>query len=94
MLLPLMAVGLWRALGRGFRQRRREQIPMAWLLLLAAFPLPIALLPASSESLRPLGLFWLGIALSVFAVADLALVIYERLALEAPKTGPSDVPHV
>jgi hypothetical protein len=93
-LLPLMAVGLWRTLGRGFRQRGKGQLPIAWLLLLAALLLLIALLPASSDRVRPFGLFWLGIVLSVFAVADLALLVYERLSLEAPAQGPSDVPHV
>ena len=93
-VLPLMLIGLWRTVARGFRQRRRGMMPVAWLVFLSAVLLAIALVPVSSETLRPLGLCWLGIALSVFAVADLALMIYERMALEAPPTGPSDVPHV
>lgn len=93
-LLVLMAIGLWRAFGRGVRQRRKEHMPTAWLFLLAALLLLIVVAPASSDRLQPLGLFALGIALSVFAVADLALVVFERIALQAPKVGPSDVPRV
>jgi hypothetical protein len=94
LVLPLLALGLWRALGRGFRQRRQGAMPLAWLLLLAALLLAAALVPVSSETLRPFGLLWLAVALPVFAVADLALLLYEQLALPAPLAGPSDVPRV
>jgi hypothetical protein len=94
LVLPLMLIGLWRTIARGFRQRKRGELPVAWLITLAAAMLLASLLPVSSESLRPVGLLWLGIVLSVLAVADLLLLLYEQLALPAPQTGPSDVPRV
>jgi hypothetical protein len=93
-VLALVAVGAWRTVGRGFRQRKQGQRPLAWLMFLAAILLLTALLPVASGDLRPLGLLWLGIALSVFAVADLLLLLFEQLALPAPLPGPSGVPHV
>jgi hypothetical protein len=93
-VLPLMVIGLWRALARGFRQRRKSETPIAWLVLVAALPMFVALLPVSTDSLHPIGLLWLGVALSVFAVADLSLLVYEQLALPVPEAGPSKVPHV
>ncbi|MCE9533556.1 MAG: hypothetical protein K8T89_20895 [Planctomycetes bacterium] len=93
-VISLMLIGFWRTVARGFKQRRKGESPIAWLLSLATILLLGALLPASSESLHPLGLLWLGIALSVFAVADLLLLFFEQLALPTPATGPSNVPRV
>jgi hypothetical protein len=94
LVVVLMAIGFWRAVARGFRQRRKGDMPLAWLIALATPLLLAALLPASSESLHPIGLMWLGIALSVFAIADLALLLYEQLALPVPEIGPAKVPRV
>jgi len=85
LVLPLMAIGLWRAGARGFKQRRKGILPVAWLVLLAAILLLAALLPASSEILKPTGLLWLSVALCVFAVGDLLLLLFEQLALPAPE---------
>jgi len=94
LVLPLMLIGLWRTIGRGLRQRKRGELPVAWLITLAAAMLLASLLPVSSETLHPVGLLWLGIVLSVFAVADLLLLLFEQLALPVPQTGPSNVPRV
>lgn len=93
-VLTLGVIGMLRCLFRGFAQRRKRQMPTAWLLLGTALLLLMALLPTATGGLRPYGLFVIGIALSVYAIADLALAIYERIALEAPEPGPSDVPRV
>jgi len=90
----LMLIGLWRTIGRGFRQRKRGELPVAWLISLTTAILLVTLLPVSSATFHPVGLLWLGIVLSVFGVADLLLLLFEQLALPAPQTGPSDVPRV
>jgi hypothetical protein len=91
LVMVLAGVGFWRAIARGLRQRRQGMLPQAKLLALAVLLLLGALLPYSSGS-KPLGLIWAGIALPVFAIADLGLLFYEQLALPMPE--PSSAPHV
>lgn len=94
LVIPLVAIGFWRMIARGFRQRRLGITPPAWITLLAAILFGLILLPTSSAVEHPLGLIWLGVALSAFAVADLLYLLYEQLALPLPPPGPSNIPHV
>ena len=92
LVLPLMCIGLWRTVGRGYRQKKKGMMPYAWIISVAAYLLLATVLPATSEGYHPIGLIWLGIALSVFAVADLGLLLLEQVALPVPDSKPA--PHV
>ena len=91
-VLPLMFIGLWRTVARGYRQKKKGMMPYAWIISVAAYLLLAAVLPATSEGYRPIGLIWLGVALSVFAVADLGMLLFEQVALPVPDSKPA--PHV
>ena len=94
LVLALMILGLGRALGRGFRQRKQGNSATAWLMLPAAVLLLPMLLPVASDNQSPIALNWLSIALSVFAIADLLLLVFEQLVLPTPQTGPSNISHL
>jgi hypothetical protein len=94
LVFGLILIGAARTIGRGFRQRRQGNAPLAWLIFVAAILLATSLLSAATPGAQPFALLWLGIALSVFAVADLVLLLYEQLVLPTPDTGPSNVPRV
>ena len=91
--VPLVLFGLWRALARGRKQYQLGRAPVGWLLFIASFSTLVALgaRPIASGSLA---LAAVGAILSVFGIADLILSIVERIALDPPEPGPSDVPHV
>jgi hypothetical protein len=86
----LSAIGLWRLVARGFRQRAQKTMPLAWVLALGILvSMPVA--GAGGGVIIPL--FW-SILLPVFGVADLLYLIGEELALRAPPSGPVHVPRV
>lgn len=87
-VLPLMLIGFWRAIARGLRQHKSGEAPLAWLLVPMSVLLLATLLPTPDERMQPVGLIWLGILLSVFAIADLLLLLFEKLALPVPPSRP------
>jgi len=85
-VLPLMAWGLWRTLRRGWKQARRAQLALAWLLTLFALVTLTggALLSTAAGAGGLLGLAALTVLLPVYCVADLCRGLAERLVLAPP----------
>jgi hypothetical protein len=90
---PLVLVGLWRTLARGRNSLRTGRPPLAWLIAGAGVGTIIAV---GARPIAPgsLALAAVGAILSVFGVADLVLVLIERIELKPPEPGPSGVPRV
>jgi hypothetical protein len=86
-MLPLMAWGLWRSVRRGWKQARRDQPPLAWVLTLftAVSLVGVALYPANAANAVLVLLASLGGLLAVFCVADLVRGLGERLVLAPPQ---------
>ena len=95
-IVPLSAAGLVLAALRGRRQWSAGLMPLAWLLTLFAVLVVVAVLPltTSAAGSAPLTLVMLAALLPVFAVADCFYRVGERLALQAPPPGPSNIPRV
>lgn len=84
--VPVLVYACWRSLRRGWKQCRRGQPPLTWLLTLFA-ALTLVGLSAESECDVPTVLITLNsltVLLLVFVVADLWQGTYERLSLPPP----------
>jgi hypothetical protein len=83
------ALGLWRLVARGYRQRQKGEMPLAWPLalgLLTALPL---FGPLASSGAALLALRFFSVFLPVFGVADLLYLLGEELALGVPAATPA-----
>jgi hypothetical protein len=91
--VPLMLVGVWRAVARGRKGTKNGRPPLAWLVAGAGVGTLVAVgaRPLASGSLA---LAAVGSLLSVFGVADLVLALVERIELKPPEPGPAPVPRV
>jgi hypothetical protein len=83
------ALGLWRLVARGYRQRQKGEMPLAWPLalgLLTALPL---FGPLASSGAALLTLRFFSVLLPVFGAADLLYLLGEELALGVPAATPA-----
>jgi len=88
LVASLAALGLWRLVARGYRQRRKGEMPLAWPLalgLLTALPL---FGPLASAGAARLIVSFFSVLLSVFGVTDLLYLLGEELALGVPAATP------
>src|SRR5262249_20575005 len=85
--LPLMLLGLWRTVSRGWKESARNRAPLAWTLTVYAVVamVGVALHPAEVRQSDFLPLASLAVLLAVFCVADLVRGITERLVLPTPE---------
>jgi hypothetical protein len=85
--VAMMAVGFWRSLRRGWKCRRGNQPPLAWVLtLFVVIDLAgIALHPPREASIALLSFAPVAVLLNVFGIADLAQGLGERLVLAPPQ---------
>jgi hypothetical protein len=89
LVASLAALGLWRLVARGYRQRHKGEMPLAWPLalgLLTALPL---FGPLASSGAALLTLRFFSSLLPVFGVADLLYLLGEELALGVPAATPA-----
>jgi hypothetical protein len=91
--VPLLLVGLWRAVARGRKGTKNGRPPLAWLVAGAGVG-TLAAVGARPLASSSLALAAVGALLSVFGVADLVLALIERIELKPPEPGPSGVPRV
>jgi hypothetical protein len=86
-ILPLMAWGLWRTVRRGWKQTRRTQLPLAWVLTWFAVVTVggVTLHSAGAGDSVLIALASLEVLLAVFCVADLVRGLTERLVLAPPE---------
>jgi hypothetical protein len=85
-IAPLLAIGLWRLLARGCRQRRAGETPVDLELFVFAIGLLAILIPSSSTSSPSIGLLWAASVLPLFGVADLVKLLFEQLKLAPPSS--------
>jgi hypothetical protein len=80
---PLIAVGLWRTIVRGWKSLKKGRPPLAWLITAVGIGtiLAVGARPVGSSSFA---LAAVGSLLSVFGVADLVLALVERIELKPP----------
>ena len=90
---PLVLVGVWGAVARGRKGMKKGRPPLAWLVAAAGLGAIVAL-GARPIAAGSMALAAVGAILSVFGVADLILALVERVQLEPPEPGPSNVPRV
>jgi hypothetical protein len=85
--VPLILVGLWRTVIRGWKGLKKGRPPLAWLITAASVGVIVAV---GARPLAPgsLALAAVGSLLSVFGVADLVLALIERIELKPPEPGP------
>jgi hypothetical protein len=93
LVLPLLAVGLWRTVVRGWKGLKAGRPPLAWLVTAAALG-AIAAVGARPPAAGSLAVAAVGSVLCVFGVADLGLALVERIELKPPEPGPSAIPRV
>jgi hypothetical protein len=90
---PLLLIGLWRTVMRGFKERKLGRPPVAWLMGAASLG-TFAALGARNLAPGSMALAAVGALLSVFGVADLIQALVERIELRPPDPGPSNIPRV
>jgi hypothetical protein len=83
-VLSLMLVGLWRVVGRGFRQRRAGEMPLAWPIAPATVLVAALVAPAAGQRGAPLTVVTLAALLPVFGVVDLGWILGRQLVLRSP----------
>ena len=88
-----MAWGLWCSVRRGWREFKRRQAPVPWLLTLYAVVGGLSAVTAwrGNATLVVLELAVLSVLLSVFGVADFFRGISERLILSLPAERQEEV---
>jgi hypothetical protein len=92
-VVPLVLVGLWRTIARSRKSLTTGRPPLAWLTA-ASFLGSIVAIGARPIAEGSLALAAAGSLLSVFGLADVILVLKERIELKPPEPGPSVVPRV
>ena len=93
LVVPLLAVGLWRTVARGRKGMKTGRPPLAWLVAAAGLGVLVAV-GARPLAAGSLAVGAVGAILCVFGIADLVLALVERIELKPPEPGPVAVPRV
>jgi hypothetical protein len=88
LVASLAALGLWRLVARGYRQRCKGEMPLAWPLALGVLTALPIFGPLASSGAALLTLRFFTILLPVFGIADLLYLLGEELALGVPAATP------
>lgn len=91
---PLLFVGLWRTIARGWNSMKKGRPPLAWLITVAGIGTILAVGARPVVGGDSLALATSSVLLSVFGVSDLILALIERIELKPPEPGPAAVPRV
>jgi hypothetical protein len=91
LVAPILAWSVWRSLRRGWKQWKRGQAPLAWLLsLYVVLTLTwTGLFPPDDPAATVLSLNVLTVLLLVFWLGDLIRGFFERLVLHPPEERPA-----
>jgi hypothetical protein len=91
-VLPLMAWGFWRSFRRGWKQARRQQPPLGWVLTLFTLVVVgvVSFYPLADGKALLISLAALAELLVLFGVADLARLFMEKLVLAPPHERVED----